>query len=1518
MLSVVGRTIHDADVNGIHDPDEAGLDGWSIELVDSSSGQVTATSLTAPVDLDENGTIDPATETGVYTFEDVPPGEYEVREVTPPGWAQTFPTFDADRGRLELVQVVDEVLGGADGLTWVVAATVSRDGNHLYAVSTQDDAVVAFDRDADTGRLRVVQVLRDGQAGVEGLDGARSVAISPDGRHVYVGGKDGDAVAAFARDVATGALAFVGSVREDVNGVTGLNGVQAVAISPDGNTVYTAAQFSDALNVFHRNAVSGALTLLQSIRDGQDGADGLNGASSLAVDPDTGDVYVAAVYDHSVAVYRPNPVTGALSFVQVTSDGQDGIEELRGACSVVVGPGGGQVYVAARDDDAITVFRRDVASGELAFEQVVDDGQAGDGQSGNGADDAAPLDRVSSVVASPDGKHLYAAAAHDSALTSFARDPMTGRLTFVEAARNGEDGVHGLNYASSVTISPDGKHVYTTAQHDHSVAVFDRTGVAPRTHRLSIAAGEIIENVNFGNYTLPAPRVVSSSIGNGDVVATGDVTFRATFDEQLRGGPLRPTAVELLGELSGPHEPVFFDYDPGNSTLTVRFADLPEDAFQLTLNSGDGQFEGLTGTDLDGDGTPGGDFVLHFGTDLDVLDAVPFPLPLRPTMPLGSLIYDGYVRAVVAPGGDADRFTIALDAGQTVTVVARGDAAIQPAVMLLDPAGVSLGAATAAAPGEGVVLQAIRAAFSGTYTVALGDSGGGVGGCNARLILNAAAEHESHGGPANDTIATAEYLDGSFTVLGHGPAERSAVLGTAGSDDDWYGFSIDGDQSVQVVLANVGTFGSLTLEWYDGAGKLLDVGEAVDDTTWQIGPFADASADDGPRTCYVRVAGDASVRADYSLLVVRDGVFSLPLAYDNVPNVVDVPLDTTAFGSLGIGLEPEMVFAAVGDMGTGMEAATQVAEMLHGWEPEFVITTGDTNTINPVPGDPSWTATLGNLYGDFIKARSDGAYPELTSPVQRYFPAVGNHDGNFGDFTGFLDYLHDNPAGDPAGGRLPDGVHTSEKNYYDFRAGPIHFFVVDSDCASTNVACEPEQMAWLESRLAASTADWKFVYFHHAPYVSGGYGGTGRMQWPFGEWGAGVVISGHNHLYERIHRGETIYFVNGTGGQGLYEFSEPVDGSAARYNDDHGAMRISVDDLQATFDFFSIDDGAGGQDGGRLIDTYTVDNRLPDSDGAVDFTEFRVDVTAGESLLIEAFTPAGGAGEFANLLELSVALIDPAGEVVADDANGTSGGRNARLTHTAVVSGAYTVRVAAENDSSGEYTVRIGREAGVVGRHVFYNNSAFDGDDPAPGVADDAAIAVDKTALLPGGVAGFNNYTNYASGINGLMIDVAGAAVTPTAADFLFHVGSDADPADWPTAAAPATIDVRPGAGVGWSDRVTLTWPDETIANAWLKVTVLGDRLGMAADDVFYFGNAVAEAGNSPTDTHVTATDLLLARNNRRSEVDPAAVDFAYDYNRDGRVDVIDVLLARDGFTNFLSMLRLLDLSQADLSPDGR
>jgi ELWxxDGT repeat protein len=211
--------------------------------------------------------------------------------------------------------------------------------------------------------------------------------------------------------------------------------------------------------------------------------------------------------------------------------------------------------------------------------------------------------------------------------------------------------------------------------------------------------------------------------------------------------------------------------------------------------------------------------------------------------------------------------------------------------------------------------------------------------------------------------------------------------------------------------------------------------------------------------------------------------------------------------------------------------------------------------------------------------------------------------------------------------------------------------------------------------------------------------------------------------------------------------------------------------------------------------------------------------------------------------------------------------------------------------------------ATVVGRHVFYNNSSFDGRDPAASATDDAAVATDKAALLPGQSPSFANLTGYTRGLNGVMLDVTGLPPDAilTADDFTFRAGRTADPASLAAGPVPASVTVRRGAGIGGSDRVTLTWLDhgraghsggsQAVANGWLEVTVKATaNTGLAAPDVFSFGNLVGETGDRPDRAVVTTTDFVRTRENFTRS---AGVTNRFDHDRDGRVSGTDLAAVR-------------------------
>jgi 6-phosphogluconolactonase (cycloisomerase 2 family) len=343
--------------------------------------------------------------------------------------------------------VVTGLMGGA-------SIAISPDGLHIYAGGEDQDALAVFSRDSGTGQLTFV----GSGSGVLGLSEVRGVAVSPDGAHVYTVGYQDDAIAAFERDQATGALSFIDAWKNGVDGFSSLNGPQGVTVSPDGAHVYVASDVSGSVTVFSRDAATGELTWEEAQVDETGVISTLDGAEAVVVSADGAHVYVAAQHDDAVTGFSRDAATGALTLVTA----QTGFNGLGRAQSVTITPDGAHVYVAGGTDHALAVFSRDAGTGVLSFIDSYDNADPG----------ISGLGGVEWVTTSAGGSVVYAASDVDDALVVFSRDPATGLLTFEQVLFHTDAGVSGLDGASAVVASPTGPHVYVVSKVSNSVAVF--------------------------------------------------------------------------------------------------------------------------------------------------------------------------------------------------------------------------------------------------------------------------------------------------------------------------------------------------------------------------------------------------------------------------------------------------------------------------------------------------------------------------------------------------------------------------------------------------------------------------------------------------------------------------------------------------------------------------------------------------------------------------------------------------------------------------------------------------------------------------------------------------------------------------------------------------------------------------------------------------------------------------------------------------------------------------------------
>jgi hypothetical protein len=209
--------------------------------------------------------------------------------------------------------------------------------------------------------------------------------------------------------------------------------------------------------------------------------------------------------------------------------------------------------------------------------------------------------------------------------------------------------------------------------------------------------------------------------------------------------------------------------------------------------------------------------------------------------------------------------------------------------------------------------------------------------------------------------------------------------------------------------------------------------------------------------------------------------------------------------------------------------------------------------------------------------------------------------------------------------------------------------------------------------------------------------------------------------------------------------------------------------------------------------------------------------------------------------------------------------------------------------------------ATIVGRYVFYGDSVLDN-----GTAIDTAIAPDKSALLPGHLSTFANYTSYSKGVNGIAIDAVNWPAAPVASDFVLRAGNNSNPASWPAVSQPVSYTIQRGAGIGGSDRIILRLPDGAVRDEWLQITVNPTAdTGLSTPDVFYFGNAPGDDGHNLTNAVVDSADVAGAIADVHGFLSPAPVTDLYDFNRDGRVDATDQLIARNNIDTSATALQM-------------
>ena len=106
--------------------------------------------------------------------------------------------------------IIKETNRWGDGVYAPNDVAISSDGKHAYVTSSGDSGLSWFERNATSGELVYRGTIIDKINGAIGLSGANSILLSPDDKYAYVVSSGNDAVIWYERNASTGNLAFTG------------------------------------------------------------------------------------------------------------------------------------------------------------------------------------------------------------------------------------------------------------------------------------------------------------------------------------------------------------------------------------------------------------------------------------------------------------------------------------------------------------------------------------------------------------------------------------------------------------------------------------------------------------------------------------------------------------------------------------------------------------------------------------------------------------------------------------------------------------------------------------------------------------------------------------------------------------------------------------------------------------------------------------------------------------------------------------------------------------------------------------------------------------------------------------------------------------------------------------------------------------------------------------------------------------------------------------------------------------
>lgn len=254
--------------------------------------------------------------------------------------------------------------------------------------------------------------------------------------------------------------------------------------------------------------------------------------------------------------------------------------------------------------------------------------------------------------------------------------------------------------------------------------------------------------------------------------------------------------------------------------------------------------------------------------------------------------------------------------------------------------------------------------------------------------------------------------------------------------------------------------------------------------------------------------------------------------------------------------------------------ATLYAAPLHASAASVVLVgAGDISTCGN-NNDEATAKLLDSISGTVFTAGDnvypDGTYTQYTNCYHptwgrhksRTKPVPGNHEYNTSGAAGYFRYFSNTPS------------------YYAYNLGDWRIYALNSEI---DVSSTSTQVRWLKNDLAANPKRCVLAYWHKPRWSSGShYGSNSRYQtlWKtLYDAGAEVVISGHEHHYERFKEMNSAgtasspglrQIVAGTGGASHYGFGSALSTSQVRNSSAYGVLKLTLNATSYSWKFVPV------------------------------------------------------------------------------------------------------------------------------------------------------------------------------------------------------------------------------------------------------------------------------------------------------------------------------------------------------------